>query len=171
MNVTGSGQDGKKAVQFGKEDVSVLCNILLGTDDEEIGGYGGGVNGNSSSGNNAVRRYVNATNKSAKTIRLPKAIAMFASRACRQSVMIGTTLSRKEMKNIVQQMHSVDSPWVCAHGRPTMRHVKNLSHYLFQDDSCDTKYIANPCLGVWTQIDDSSESSNDSNDLEVFEEI
>lgn len=168
---SGSGTDGRQAVQFGKDDISALCNILLCSDDDIIGGYGCGVNGSSSNGNNAVRRYVSATNKSAKTIRLPKAIAMFASRACRASVMIGTPLSRKEMINIVQQMHSVDSPWVCAHGRPTIRLVKNLNEYLVQDDLGDTKYIANPCLGVWTQIDDGSESSDNSNDLEVLEEV
>jgi hypothetical protein len=163
----GSGQD-EKAVQFGKEDISVLCNILLESEGE-ISGYGCGVNSNSSKGNNAVRRYINVTNKS--TIRLPKAIAMFASRACRQSVMIGTSLSHKEMRSIVQQMHTVQSPWVCAHGRPTMRHVRDLNNYLVKDDSWDNRYIANPCLGVWTQMDDSGESSNGSNELEVLEEL
>merc|ERR1711862_331619 len=106
-----------------------------------------------------------------KAIRLPKAIAMFASRACRQSVMLGTSLSEKEMKKIVHQMSTVDSPWVCAHGRPTMRHVKDMSHYLMQDEVKDAKYITNPCLAVWTQMDDSSESSNASNELVVLEEV
>ncbi len=38
--------------------------------------------------------------------------AMFASRACRKSVMIGTALSQKEMKTIVSHMGSIEQPWV-----------------------------------------------------------
>ncbi|XP_077481717.1 mismatch repair endonuclease PMS2 [Stigmatopora argus] len=51
---------------------------------------------------------------------------MFASRACRKSVMIGTALSRSEMKKIVVRMGEIEQPWNCPHGRPTMRHLINL---------------------------------------------
>ncbi|KAM5228479.1 mismatch repair endonuclease PMS2 [Ctenodactylus gundi] len=51
---------------------------------------------------------------------------MFASRACRQSVMIGTALSTSEMKKLITHMGEMDHPWNCPHGRPTMRHVANL---------------------------------------------
>lgn len=52
---------------------------------------------------------------------------MFASRACRMSTMIGTALSREEMRKIVNHMGEMDHPWNCPHGRPTMRHVINLN--------------------------------------------
>uniref|UniRef100_A0A8C6TNT0 Mismatch repair endonuclease PMS2 n=1 Tax=Neogobius melanostomus TaxID=47308 RepID=A0A8C6TNT0_9GOBI len=51
---------------------------------------------------------------------------MFASRACRKSVMIGTALSVSEMKKLVVHMGEIEQPWNCPHGRPTMRHLANL---------------------------------------------
>ncbi|KAL6475155.1 hypothetical protein MHYP_G00161950 [Metynnis hypsauchen] len=51
---------------------------------------------------------------------------MFASRACRKSVMIGTALNTSEMKKLVVHMGEIDQPWNCPHGRPTMRHLANL---------------------------------------------
>ncbi|XP_054625109.1 mismatch repair endonuclease PMS2 isoform X2 [Dunckerocampus dactyliophorus] len=52
---------------------------------------------------------------------------MFASRACRKSVMIGTALSISEMKKLVVHMGEIEQPWNCPHGRPTMRHLLNLN--------------------------------------------
>ncbi|XP_068439286.1 mismatch repair endonuclease PMS2 [Clinocottus analis] len=51
---------------------------------------------------------------------------MFASRACRKSVMIGTALSVGEMKKLLLHMGEINHPWNCPHGRPTMRHLANL---------------------------------------------
>ncbi|TSK14640.1 Mismatch repair endonuclease PMS2 [Bagarius yarrelli] len=51
---------------------------------------------------------------------------MFASRACRKSVMIGTALNPSEMKKLVVHMGEIEQPWNCPHGRPTMRHLLNL---------------------------------------------
>ncbi|NWH76022.1 PMS2 endonuclease, partial [Piaya cayana] len=48
---------------------------------------------------------------------------MFASRACRKSVMIGTALNVQEMRKLVTHMGEIEHPWNCPHGRPTMRHV------------------------------------------------
>ncbi|RVE54098.1 hypothetical protein evm_001221 [Chilo suppressalis] len=53
--------------------------------------------------------------------------AMFASRACRKSVMIGTALSKADMKKLVIHMSEIDKPWNCPHGRPTIRHLVNLA--------------------------------------------
>ncbi|KAH8336889.1 hypothetical protein KR059_007622 [Drosophila kikkawai] len=54
--------------------------------------------------------------------------AMFASRACRKSVMIGTALNRTTtMRRLITQMGEIDQPWNCPHGRPTMRHLINIS--------------------------------------------
>ncbi|XP_044760675.1 mismatch repair endonuclease PMS2 [Coccinella septempunctata] len=52
--------------------------------------------------------------------------AMFASRACRKSVMIGKSLSKKDMKTLVEHMGEIDQPWNCPHGRPTIRHLINM---------------------------------------------
>ena len=53
--------------------------------------------------------------------------AMFASRACRMSVMIGTVLDNAKMTRLVKHMSQLDQPWNCPHGRPTMRHVVNIN--------------------------------------------
>ncbi|RBA13900.1 DNA mismatch repair protein PMS2 [Fusarium proliferatum] len=57
---------------------------------------------------------------------------MFASRACRSSVMIGKALTHGQMETLVRHMAELDKPWNCPHGRPTMRHLCQL-------DSWDTK--------------------------------
>ncbi|KAI8992702.1 hypothetical protein BD414DRAFT_481942 [Trametes punicea] len=56
-------------------------------------------------------------------VRSSKARAMFAMRACRKSIMIGKPLSQRQMTSIVQHMGTMDQPWHCPHGRPTMRHL------------------------------------------------
>jgi len=56
-----------------------------------------------------------------------KVRSMFASRACRKSVMIGTALSSSRMKRLLDHMSEIERPWNCPHGRPTMRHLIDLS--------------------------------------------
>lgn len=51
---------------------------------------------------------------------------MFAMRACRSSIMIGKTLSRRQMRDVLDHMGRLDKPWNCPHGRPTMRHLTSL---------------------------------------------
>ena len=51
---------------------------------------------------------------------------MFASRACRMSIMVGTALNHAQMKKILCHMGEIEHPWNCPHGRPTMRHLVNL---------------------------------------------
>ncbi|XP_065834905.1 mismatch repair endonuclease PMS2-like isoform X2 [Oscarella lobularis] len=61
------------------------------------------------------------------TVRRPSRIRdMFASRACRSSVMIGTALDKRKMTTILRHMANLDQPWNCPHGRPTMRHLFNI---------------------------------------------
>ncbi|KAF9182363.1 Mismatch repair endonuclease pms2 [Haplosporangium sp. Z 767] len=62
-----------------------------------------------------------------KIVRCSKVRAMFASRACRRSVMIGHVLNHSQMKRIVRHMGEIDQPWNCPHGRPTMRHLLDLA--------------------------------------------
>ncbi|CAN6442723.1 unnamed protein product [Victoria cruziana] len=53
--------------------------------------------------------------------------SMLASRACRTSVMIGDVLRKNEMQKIVLHLAELRSPWNCPHGRPTMRHLVDLT--------------------------------------------
>ncbi|KAI4349649.1 hypothetical protein L6164_010213 [Bauhinia variegata] len=53
--------------------------------------------------------------------------SVLASRACRSSVMIGDPLGRSEMQKILEHLASLKSPWNCPHGRPTMRHLVDLT--------------------------------------------
>ncbi|KAJ0178403.1 hypothetical protein K1T71_006226 [Dendrolimus kikuchii] len=62
--------------------------------------------------------------------------AMFASRACRKSVMIGTALKKSDMKVLVEHMAEINKPWNCPHGRPTIRHLVNLA-MVHTKKSCD----------------------------------
>ncbi|CAK4033866.1 DNA mismatch repair PMS1 [Lecanosticta acicola] len=54
---------------------------------------------------------------------------ILAMRACRSSIMVGKTLTVKQMERVVQHMGEMDKPWNCPHGRPTMRHLANLSEW------------------------------------------
>ena len=54
---------------------------------------------------------------------------MFAMRACRSSIMIGKTLTRKQMQGVVRRMGEIEKPWNCPHGRPTMRHLVGLGEW------------------------------------------
>lgn len=64
-----------------------------------------------------------------------KVRSMFAMRACRSSIMIGQSLNRSRMENIVQNLSLLDKPWNCPHGRPTMRHLVKINEWKpFDDD-------------------------------------
>ncbi|EEC00172.1 DNA mismatch repair protein, putative [Ixodes scapularis] len=53
---------------------------------------------------------------------------MFASRACRKSVMVGMPLTISEsFFQVVSHLGELHHPWNCPHGRPTMRHLVNLA--------------------------------------------
>lgn len=54
---------------------------------------------------------------------------MFAMRACRSSIMIGKTLTARQMQRVVRNMGAIDKPWNCPHGRPTMRHLMSLGQW------------------------------------------
>uniref|UniRef100_F6XQD4 Mismatch repair endonuclease PMS2-like n=1 Tax=Ciona intestinalis TaxID=7719 RepID=F6XQD4_CIOIN len=48
---------------------------------------------------------------------------IFATRACRMSTMIGTSLTKRQMLRLIRHMSEIVHPWNCPHGRPTMRHL------------------------------------------------
>ena len=70
-----------------------------------------------------------SSSSSGKVPRPTKVRRMFAMRACRSSVMIGKTLTLKQMGALVRKMGEIDKPWNCPHGRPTMRHVCGLQEW------------------------------------------
>ena len=64
------------------------------------------------------------------TVRPSKAMAMFASRACRSAIMIGRPLTRSRMQTVLRGLADLDQPWNCPHGRPTLRHLVDLRQVL-----------------------------------------
>lgn len=70
-----------------------------------------------------------------ESIRCSKVRAMFASRACRSSIMIGQSLTTQTMQRVVKNLAGLDKPWNCPHGRPTLRHLTTMDHFVgFIDD-------------------------------------
>jgi len=62
-------------------------------------------------------------NSASKSIVRPSKVrGMLAMRACRSSIMIGTPLGKSRMKKILNNLATLEAPWNCPHGRPTMRH-------------------------------------------------
>lgn len=53
-------------------------------------------------------------------VRCKKARAMFASRACRKSVMFGHALNTKQMESVTRHMGEIEHPWV---SRSLARHA------------------------------------------------
>jgi DNA mismatch repair protein PMS2 len=51
---------------------------------------------------------------------------MLAMRACRSSIMVGKTLTTRQMSQVVTNMGGMEKPWNCPHGRPTMRHLARM---------------------------------------------
>ncbi|KAJ7440301.1 hypothetical protein B0H11DRAFT_1883210 [Mycena galericulata] len=60
-------------------------------------------------------------------VRCSKARSMFAMRACRKSVMVGMPLTKGQMTAVVRHMGTMEQPWNCPHGRPTMRHLSDIT--------------------------------------------
>ena len=102
-----------KSVQFGIQDVHELASLLSDYSNDDESPYISTV-------------LLKNTDSKSKVTKLPKLLSMFASRACRSAVMIGTALQKNEMKTIVEKMATLDQPWNCPHGRPTMRHLAQL---------------------------------------------
>jgi DNA mismatch repair protein PMS2 len=76
---------------------------------------------------------------------------MFAMRACRSSIMIGKTLTTKQMQRVVHNMGTIDKPWNCPHGRPTMRHLMSLGQWDEWSEYADEDEQEGDKLNVWRQ--------------------
>ena len=86
--------------------------------------YGNTINSNSSSGSSSSS---GGNSNNIEMIRPSKVDKIFASRACRKSVMFGDPLTLPNMERIVKNLYILDHPWNCPHGRATMRALANLS--------------------------------------------
>ncbi|EGC35083.1 hypothetical protein DICPUDRAFT_152626 [Dictyostelium purpureum] len=62
--------------------------------------------------------------------KIPRLNTLLASKACRKSIMVGNSLCHKEMKDVLNNLSTLDNPWCCPHGRPTMRHLIDFNHSL-----------------------------------------
>ncbi|XP_074601076.1 mismatch repair endonuclease PMS2 [Brevipalpus obovatus] len=56
-----------------------------------------------------------------------RVIKLIATRACHKSVRINDPLDMKRMRAILNNMPKLKNPWVCAHGRPTIRFLFNVN--------------------------------------------
>ena len=139
-----------KSVRFGVDDVNELASMISerngGSDNDHGDATSQRTNKNylmlknsainsqssgssSSTSSNATESDPSSTSGSAQNdaFRLPKVVAMYASRACRSAVMIGTALHTRDMSRIVERLEHVEQPWNCPHGRPTLRHLVDLT--------------------------------------------
>jgi DNA mismatch repair protein PMS2 len=132
-----------KGTTFGDEDIHELASILA--DNPFTGQVPGPTNSNSINKHSTTSVEASADTAAAAAAvaaaaleeaereaaaavpRLPKTVSMFATRACRSSVMIGTALDRTAMNRIVKRLQGIDQPWNCPHGRPTMRHLVDIT--------------------------------------------
>lgn len=102
-----------KGVTFGVDDVVELVGLLDGSAaDESL----------------ASSVWLGMNGSSRMVLRPSRVRAMLASRACRSSIMIGRALDRRTMQRILKNLSSLQSPWNCPHGRPTMRHLAVLNY-------------------------------------------
>eukprot|EP00760_Papus_ankaliazontas_P029648 PhM_4_TR4330/c0_g2_i1/m.73647 len=51
-----------------------------------------------------------------------------ATKACRRSIMIGTALDMRTMREVVARLAWLEQPWNCPHGRPTIRRISSLAN-------------------------------------------
>jgi DNA mismatch repair protein PMS2 len=68
-------------------------------------------------------------NPNNSSVRCSKIRSMFAMRACRKSIMIGQTLNMTTMTKVIRNLGTLEKPWNCPHGRPTMRHLMELKQW------------------------------------------
>lgn len=97
---------------------------------------------------------------------------MFAMRACRSSIMIGKTLTTRQMQRVVRNMGTIDKPWNCPHGRPTMRHLMSLGQWEEWDEYADEAREEESLggLDVWRRYVEEAENEDEEEEEEEEEE-
>ncbi|CDW74833.1 mismatch repair endonuclease pms2-like [Stylonychia lemnae] len=73
-----------------------------------------------------------------------KVMQVLALRACRSSIMVGNKLERRKQRELVQSLYHLKDPWICAHGRPTMRYIMDIKDFrdklIFKSQTRDRYY-------------------------------
>ena len=100
-----------KGVTFGTNDIQELASLIEAQGGSRRRGRGGG--GSSGEWDGGIPR-------------LPKLHTIFASRACRSAIMVGTALTHRKQQDVLGHLTGLHNPWCCPHGRPTMRHLVDL---------------------------------------------
>lgn len=59
---------------------------------------------------------------------------ILAMKACRKSIMIGQHLTPTIMARVLKNLTTLDKPWNCPHGRPTVRYLYKLKRRMFEED-------------------------------------
>ncbi|RAH72666.1 ATP-binding mismatch repair protein PMS1 [Aspergillus aculeatinus CBS 121060] len=102
-----------------------------------------------------------ATSGSEEVPRPTKVRKMFAMRACRSSIMIGKNLTTKQMQRVVRNMGTIDKPWNCPHGRPTMRHLMSLGEWDEWDEWGMGEDEGRDRLDIWREYFEEEEEAED----------
>ena len=90
-------------------------------------------NSSIASGSNDLKELLNILQENPNSIPLTyQARKNLSYKACRSSVMVGDTMSKKKMKNLLDLMSNSDFPWNCPHGRPTWCQIWSLNNPLFE---------------------------------------
>jgi len=106
---------------FGERDVHDLLYDIQETEAEQMPTS---QHDNSSQGGGLLNLAGHRALWSSTGVPRPKKIwQMLACRACRGAIMIGKALRVGEMERILANLGSLQQPWNCPHGRPTMRHL------------------------------------------------
>lgn len=95
---------------------------------------------------------------------------MFAMRACRSSIMIGKTLTAKQMETVVRHMGQIDKPWNCPHGRPTMRHLMSLGQWNEYDEFTANREGESLGLDTWKRYFDGQTHGEEEDEKEKEKE-
>lgn len=73
-----------------------------------------------------IHEIIEAIRDGLQDMKLESEYKRHATTACRMSVMFGKPLPVRKMREIVSNMSTMNQPWNCPHGRPTMRHLMTL---------------------------------------------
>lgn len=117
-----------RTVTFGPSDVHELIGMLAAQGEADDAGGGGDAPMASQRRGGDVNCFLTTDARDASaSVRPSKVRTMLASRACRSAIMIGDALNKAQMQRVLARMSELHAPWNCIHGRPTMRHLVDLS--------------------------------------------
>jgi DNA mismatch repair protein PMS2 len=125
------------AVQFDENDIHEFASLI------ESVQFIGGSNTESIPSDIPNLVVKNSDISQVSTLKLPKLVSLLASRACRSAVMIGTPLSAPEMRLIVNNLSSMEQPWNCPHGRPTLRYLVDVTQFRKDQRERKRKFMSN----------------------------